>query len=200
MLLSIILITGCTSKTSEELFEPQKATTLTIKPHKLNKQEIDLVNHTGIDYIDFYELDGTLKGNDDIHLVVDVYEKGKLVEEQPFTSNVVQYSYDHSIWSIGLNKQDNFLEIIHGVEDGYMSSSHEVQVQGYTMDSLLTEKVKLKKNKPVPLFAWAGTNGNGISSINLDENGNPAGGIGDSDLAYVYKIILTERVSKKETE
>lgn len=186
----LFILTACST-------EKSKTTELTIKPYDLTEKEKNLVMQTGIEQIKYFVLDGTIGKQFDIHKFIETYVNGELVSDDLFSSNTVQHEYNHSLLSFGYNTRDGLIEFIHGVESGHSSMQYKANVQASTMGSLLSEKVILKKDQPVYLFAWAGTNGKGMSSVSLDDHGKPSGSILEADKAYVFKIMLT---SKKEVE
>ena len=56
------------------------------------------------------------------------------------------------------------------------------------------ESISLEKNKPIYLAAWLGTTKSELNS-GRSENGEPPSGIEDVELAFLYKVLLTDKES-----
>ncbi|TMU83758.1 hypothetical protein FGG79_18850 [Bacillus sp. BHET2] len=184
-----LLSTGCTS-------EQLKTTELTIEPYEVNKHEKELIVFTGIEGIQYFELNGEVGKADDLLKTIEVYEHGKKVSDEPFSSNQIQDHFKDSLLSFGFDSDKGEIRFIHGSEGGTFTMLEDFEASGYTFGSLQTEKVMFEHNKPVYLYAIAGTNKGGISGVTLDEEGKPSGGILQADKAFVFKVMVTNRTSE----
>ncbi|MFC7787127.1 MULTISPECIES: hypothetical protein [unclassified Rossellomorea] len=195
-----LLLTACTPEQTYQKDRSNK-TELTIKPYKLNAKEKELIMFTGIQDIQYFELDGSLGEEDDLQKTIEVYENGKQVENEPFSSNQMEHLFKHSLLSFGFTSDDEEkLKFIHGSEGGTFTMMNDFVSGGYTFASLLSTKTTLEKGQPIYLYAIAGTQDGQISGLSLDENGKPSGGILEADKAYVFKVTVTDREALQSTE
>lgn len=188
----VLLLTACTP---EQTFQKDRSskTVLTIEPYEVNAKEKELIMFTGIQDIQYFEMDGNLGEGDDLQKTLEVYENGKLVENDPFSSNQVEYLFKQSLLSFGFTSDEEKFKFIHGSEGGTFTMVNDFGPSGYTFGSLLSKKTTLEKGQPLYLYAIAGTEDGQISGLTLDEKGKPSGGILEADKAYVFKVMVTDR-------
>ncbi len=184
-----LLLTGCTS-------EQLRMKELMIEPYEVNKHEKELIKFTGIQEIQYFELDGELGKDDDLQKTIEVYEHGKKVSDEPFSMNQLEHHFKNSLLSFGFESDKEEIKFIHGSEGGTFTMFDDFKASGYTFGSLQTEKVTLEHDQPVYLYAIAGTNKGEISSVSLDDKGKPSGGILQADKAFVFKVMVTNRASE----
>ena len=66
-----------------------------------------------------------------------------------------------------------------------------------SFSKLVGEKVTLEKDKPVYLAAWLGTTKNELS-FGGGENGELPSGIEEAELAFLYKVLWTDKEKNSE--
>lgn len=171
---------------------------LTLEPYDLSDKEEKVVAATGRGSMFFFTLDGTLAKDMDLERTIEVYEKGKLVSDEPFQYDEEAKKYKHSLNSFGMESSEKDLKIFNGSESAFITMDEDPipEESGSSASSLLTEKVELKKDKPVYIYGMATSKNNGDSvGIGL-EDGKPVGSFKKSDKAYIYKITLVDRKSE----
>ncbi|BCB02056.1 hypothetical protein [Bacillus sp. KH172YL63] len=184
MIVAVLLITsGCTSRQGN----------VTVKPYKLDEHEGELIRFTGIHDIQFFEINGETGKDTVLVKTIEVYEHGELVRDEPFSSDEGGKHYDDALLSFGNDADNGKVKFIHGMEGGAVTMYEDFEMNGMVYGGLLTEKVALEKDKPLYLYAIAGSDGDEMSGVTVDENGKPDGGILKADKAYVFKIMLTDR-------
>jgi hypothetical protein len=191
-LLFTLLLTGCVGLEKE--ISPS-STKLTIESYNMSDIESLLISKTGVDHIEFFKLNGTLKEDDDLQYSVDVFENGKFKEEVLKTWGEIETNHKDSIISFGIsdNGEDNHsLKLINGIPSGLATTFYSNNMTMYTFRNLIDEKVTLEKNKPIYLAAWLGTTKNEMRSAG-GENGELPSGIEESELAFLYKVLWTEK-------
>ncbi len=168
---------------------------LTLEPYDLSDKEEKVVAATGRGSMFFFTLDGPLAKDMDLERAIEVYEKGKLVSDEPFQYGEEAKKYKHSLNSVGMESSEKELKILHGSESTFITMDEDPipDENGRSATSLLTEKVELKKDTPVYVYGMATSKNDGEYESLMLENGKPAGGFINSDKAYVYKITLVDR-------
>ena len=73
-----MLLTGCTGVEKETSALNKR---MTIESYNINKKEKVLVSKTGVEQIEFFKINGTLKEDDELQFSVDVFKNGKFAEE-----------------------------------------------------------------------------------------------------------------------
>lgn len=193
MICSLLLIlTGCT--VAEQGKSP-KIDKITIEPYILSEKESQLISKTGVGQIEFFKLNGALKGYDDLQFSVELYENGKFKEDLLKTSVEPETKFKDSLISFGISDngdESHSLKLITGIPSGLVSANYSNNMTSSSFSKLVDEKVILEKNKPVYLAAWIGTNKNSLRSVGSD-NGKLPEGIEEAEIALLYKALLTNK-------
>ncbi|MFC5602510.1 hypothetical protein [Sporosarcina koreensis] len=187
-----LLLPGCANEKKES------STKITFEPYTMSEQESLLISKTGVGYIEFFKLNGTLGKDDDLEFSVEVYENGKFKEELLKTWGAVDEKYKDSIISFGMSDyqgeddSSKSFKLISGIPSGLATTSYPNDVTAYSFSKLVGEKITLKKNEPVYLAAWVGTTKNSLRSIG-SENGELPAGIDEYENALLYKVLWTDK-------
>ena len=192
LLIFTLLLTGCTDVAKEK--SPSK-TKLTIESYNLSEKERVLIRKTGVEQIEFFKLNGTLKEEDDLQFSVEVYENGEFKEELIKTSGTIETKYKDSTISFGVSDnggEEHSLKLLSGIPSGLASTSYASNMTGYAFTKLIGEKITLEKDKPIYLAAWLGTTKNELRSVGED-NGQIPEAIEDYELAFLYKVLWTDK-------
>lgn len=190
-----LLLTGCSGVEKEK--SPSK-TKITIESYNMSEKERLLISKTSVERIEIFKLNGTLKEDDDLQFSVEVFEKGKFKKELLKTWDEPVTKYKDSLISFGIidtRDEDHSLKLINGIPTGLATTFYSNNMTSSSFSKLIDEKMTLEKNKPIYLVAWLGTTKNGLSSGGR-ENGELPRGIKDSELAFVYKVLWTDKEKK----
>ncbi len=186
-----LLLTGCVDETKS----PSK-TNLKIESFKVSEKEKILIQKTGVDRIEYFKLNGTLKEEDDLQFSVDVYENGEFKEESLKSLGAIETSYKDSILSFGvIRAHEQTIELLSGIPAGLATTSHENNMKGSTFTKLIDKKVTLEKDKPIYLAAWLGTTKNSLRTVG-GQNGELPEAIEDYELVFLYKVLWTDKEKK----
>ncbi|MCM3388111.1 hypothetical protein M3649_08180 [Ureibacillus chungkukjangi] len=190
LLISILLLTGCTY-----VEKSPSNTKLTIESYSLSENESLLISKTGVEQIEFFKLNGTLKEEDDLQFSVEVFENGKFKEELLKTWDEVQTIYEDSVISFGISDrrvEDQSLELLNGIPSGLATTFYPNNMTASTFSKLIEGEITLEKNKPIYLAAWLGTTKNELRSGGGGDGELPAG-IKDAELAFIYKVLWIDK-------
>ena len=194
-----LLLTGCASV--EKPVENEKFpsnTKITIESYNMSEKERLLISKTGVEQIEFFKLNCTLKEDDDLQFSVEVFEKGKFKEELQKTWDGPETKYKDSLISFGISDTRNeghSLKLINGIPTGLATTFYSNNMTSSSFSKLIDEKLTLEKNKPIYLVAWLGTTKNSLHSGG-GENGELPPGIEESELAFLYKVLWTDKEKK----
>ena len=192
LLIFTLLLTGCTDVANEK--SPSK-TKLTIEPYSLNEKESVLIRKTGVEQIEFFKLNGTLKEEDDLQFSVEVYENGKFKEALLKTSGTIETKYKDSFISFGISdirSEEHSIKLLSGVPSGLTSTYYSSNMTGHAFGKLVGEKVTLEKDKPIYLAGWLGTTKNSLRSVDEQDGGIPQA-VEEYELAFFYKVLWTDK-------
>jgi len=193
LVIAVFMLAACsTSKQNVAV----KTTDLTIEPLKLSSKEKTLISKTGLQFIQYYKLNGRLQKNEDLKLELVKYENGKNTGELMSTSDEPKNTFHNEILSFGtqLLQEEKELNVLMGIQSGISSTTQPVKnISVSSYGSVLNKKIKLIKGKPVYLAAWMGTSKNAISGNLEDAEGKFPNVMKQSELAVVYKITLVDR-------
>ncbi|MFJ8236309.1 hypothetical protein ACIQ34_11245 [Ureibacillus sp. NPDC094379] len=189
----ILLLTGCAG-----VEKSPSTTKLTIQSYNMSDEERLLISKTGVEQIEFFKLNGTLKEDDDLQISVEVFEKGKSKAELLKTWDEVETKYKDSLISFGISDstdEDPSLKLINGIPSGLATTFYPNNMTTSTFSKLIDDKITLEKNKPIYLAAWLGTTKNELRSSGVG-NGELPPGIEEAELAFVYKVLWTDKEKK----
>ncbi|PYF06239.1 hypothetical protein [Ureibacillus chungkukjangi] len=196
LLISILLLTGCA-----DVEKSPSNTKLTIKSYSMSENQSLLISKTGVEQIEFFKLNGTLKEEDDLQFSVEVFENGKFKEELLKTWDEVQTIYEDSIISFGISDSregegesegDRSLKLLNGIPSGLATTLYPNSMTVSTFSKLIEGEITLEKNKPIYLAAWLGTTKNELRSGGGGDGELPAG-IEEAELAFIYKVLWTDK-------
>lgn len=188
-----LLLTGCAG-----VEKSPSTTKLTIEPYNMSDQERLLISKTGVEQIEFFTLNGTLKEDDDLQISVEVFEKGKSKVELLKTWDEIETNYKDSLISFGISDstdEDPSSKLINGIPSGLATTFYPNNMTTSTFSKLIDEKVTLEKNKPIYLAGWLGTTKNELRSSGV-VNGELPPGIEEAELAFLYKVLWTDKEKK----
>jgi hypothetical protein len=186
-----LLLTGCASLEKEKPLSNE----LIIEPYNVNDKESLLISRTGIEFIEYFQLNGTLDADDDLQFSVEVYKNGELEEELLNTSNEPKAKFKDLLISFGIsdsNDKGSSLQLIAGIPSGLATTNFSSHMTSASFNKLLHKKIALKKNTPVYLAAWVGTTKNVLRSVD-SENGKLPKGIKEVEAALLYRVLLTDK-------
>ncbi|KIL72822.1 hypothetical protein [Bacillus badius] len=186
-----LLAAGCAAG---EKKQAPTSTELTVAPYTLSQKEEELISKTGVNDIEFFTLDGTLKKGEDIQYTIVLYEEGKFKQNMLFSYGETENKFKDKLISFGMRAADGdkqAITLLEGSPDGLSSTEFSHKATGWTFSSLIHEKVTLKKNKPLYLAGWAGTSKNTMRSLN-SEHGELPEGLKEMEVALLYKIEWTD--------
>jgi hypothetical protein len=173
--------------------EKEEDSQLTIEPHPLSEEEKTLVSKTGIDGIEYFDLNGKLDEGDDLEFSVDIYKEGQLTDEGASSFGQIEKEFENALISFGYNKGEEEVDFFIGSMDGLLETYDETKgIGAWSFTSLLNEKVNVVKDRSVYLAAWIGTEGSELRTVGLDEDGSLSDGIDEADLAYVLKVTMMD--------
>lgn len=187
-----LLLTGCVDEAIEE--SPTN-TKISIESYNVSEKEELLISKTGVEQIEFFKLNGTLKEEDDLQFSVEVYENGKVKEELLKTTGNIETNYKDSLISFGVKEiggAEHSLELLNGIPSGLATTSYANNMTGSTFSRLISESITLEKDKPVYLVAWLGTTKNSMRGVG-EENGDLPEAISEYELAFLYKVLWTDK-------
>lgn len=187
-----LLLTGCVDEAKDE--SPSK-TNLTIESYSVSEKEKLLISKTGVQNIEYFKLNGTLKKEDDLQFSVEVYENGKFKEEGIKSLGAIQTNYKDSLISFGVvdnGGEEPSLKMLFGIPAGLSSMSYENNMTGVAFVKLIGEKITLEKDKPKYLAGWFGTTKNELRTVG-EAQGELPEAIEDYELVYLYKVLWTDK-------
>ena len=190
-----LLLTGCVGVEKEK---PPSNAKITIEPYNMSEKESSLISKTGIEYIEFFKLEGTLKEEDDLQFAVELYENGKFKETLLNTSNEPKAKFKDSLISFGIsNGWDNnsSLKLVTGTPSGLVTKNYSNNMTSSSFSTLVGKKITLEKNKPVYLAAWIGTTKHGLHSVD-SKNGKLPEDIKEAEIAMLYRVLWTDNEKK----
>lgn len=190
-----LLLTGCAGV--EKVKSPSH-TKLIIEPYNMSEKEKLLISKTGVEQIEFFTLNGTLKEDDDLQFSVEVFEKGKFKEELLKTYGELETKYKDSLISFGISDsrdEDHSLKLINGIPSGLATTFYSNNMTTSSFSKLIDGKMTLEKNKPIYLTAWLGTTKNELRSGGGGDGELPPG-IEEAELAFLYKVLWTDKEKK----
>jgi hypothetical protein len=186
---------SCSHSPNEE-----KSAPLTVEPYLLNEHEQTLISKTAVQMM-FFKLNGTLHENEDLELYVEEYQNGKPTKKLLMANEFreVKSIFQNTIISFGyvddtnMNNEENKIEWIIGTPSGNIRAASEVEnIQAYSFNHNIFEKIPLKKNEPTIIGAWYGTKKGPLSTNDRSEDGSLPKAIQESDLAYVFVVKLVD--------
>ena len=188
----ILLLTGCAGV---EAGKSPSNSKLTIESYNISEKEALLISKTGVEQIEFFKLNGTLKEDEDLQFSVDVFENGKFKEELLKTWGELETKYNDSLISFGII--DNIdevhsLKLLSGIPSGLATTLYPNNMTMSSFRLLIDEKMTLEKNKPIYLTALLNTTKNELSSGG-GTTGELPQGIEEAELAFLYKVLWTEK-------
>lgn len=185
-----LMLTGCA-----EVETSPTSTELTIEPYYLSDRESLLMSKTGVDWIAFFMLNGSLDEEGDLQFSVEVYENGEFKEEVLKTWGELETNYKDSIISAGINNMKDVnqsLQLISGFPSGRATTYYPNEMTASSFSMLIDEKITLEKNKPIYFAGWFGTT-KGSLRAGGGENGELPPQIEDAELALVFKMVWTDQ-------
>lgn len=188
----ILLLTGCVGVEKDKTSANTK---ITIEPYKLSEKESLLISKSGVEFIEFFKLNGTLAEDDDFQISVEVYEQGEFKEELLKTWGDPEKNYKDCLISFGIsdfNDENPPLKLLSGIPSGLVTTNYSNNMTSSSFSNLIGEKVTIKKNKPGYLAAWIGTTKDELRSVG-SENGELPAGIEEAELAFLYRVIWTDK-------
>ena len=192
MLISIVLLAaGCAGTEKKKI---PTSTNLTVVPYILNEKEKELISKTGVDDIEFFKLNGTLKKGDDIQYTIVLYESGKFKQNMLVSFGELENVFQDKIISFGTSDtgtEKGSIKLLEGSPDGLATTEFEHKMTAWSFSRFVGEKVTLKKNKPVYLAGWSGTTKNSLRSLS-SESGELPEGLKEMEIALLYKIEWTD--------
>jgi hypothetical protein len=195
LIIFTMLLTGCAGV---EKGKPLLNKNLTIEPYHMSEKESLFISKTGVRQIEFFKLNGTLKKDDDLQFLVEVFENGKFKEELLKTSDEPETIFKDILISFGISDIENeghSLKLITGIPSGLASTNYTNNMTISSFSLLVDKKVTLEKNKPVYLAAWLGTTKNSLSSVE-SENGELPNSIDEVETVILYKVLWTDHEKK----
>lgn len=190
-----LLLTGCAGVETEKSPSNSK---LTIESYNMSQKETLLISKTGVEQIEFFKLNGTLKEDDDLQFSVEVFENGKFKEELLKTRDELETKYNDSLISFGIidnRDEDHSLKLLNGIPSGVATTFYSNNMTISSFGLLIDGKMTLEKNKPIYLTAWLGTTKNTLSSDGARTGELPLG-IEEAELAFIYKVLWTDKEKK----
>lgn len=187
-----LLLTGCTDAERKISSSNNK---ITIEPYGLSEKESLLISKTDVGHIEYFNLNGSLKEEDDLQFSVEVYENGKFKEELLKSWDEPETNYKDSFLSFGISDIDDenhTFKLINGIPSGLATTKYSNNMTSASFSRLVGSKVTLEKNKPVYLVVWQGTTNNELHSVG-SENGELPEGLEETELAFLYKVLWTDK-------
>jgi hypothetical protein len=187
LVLLLVLLAGCSGVKDEN-------STISIKPHSLSEDEEVLISKTGVDAIQFFRINGTLKEEEDLQFAVEIYKDGRLTEDQVYTMGQVEKEFKQGLISYGFDRQGDQLIFLNGIINGLLEQKYDLDgTDSSSFTSLINEKKTLIKDEAVYLTAWIGSKGNMLAVPSLNGDGSLLSQeLYDTDAAYVFKVTLTD--------
>lgn len=190
----MLLLTGCVHEENESS-STETTSALTITPYNMKEQESMLISKTDVGNIEFFKLNGTLTEKEDLQISVDVFEHGVYKEELLKTFNYPEKDYKNQFISFavsGFDTENRQIKLTSGLPSGLATTTYTNKMTGFSFGRLIETAIHLKKNEPVYLAAWQGTTKNALRAVGI-EKGNLPAGIENTELAFLYKIIWTDK-------
>ena len=187
-----LLLTGSVDEAKDE--SPSK-TNLTIESYSVSEKEKLLISKTGVQHIEYFKVNGTLKKEDDLQFSVEVYENGKFKDEGIKSLGAIETNYKDSLISFGVidnASEEPSLKLLVGIPDGLSSTTYTNNMTGFAFTKLIGEEITLEKDKPKYLAGWFGTNTNRLRTIG-GVNGELPEEVEEYELVYLYKVLWTDK-------
>lgn len=182
--LTLFVLTSCSTD--------DKQTSLTIKPVELDTREKTLLNKTGTDHYQFFELNGSLAEKDDLIYSSAIYKNGEKVSNGMQAFGVLEHNFQNGLVSFSLHEYSNTL--IMGTPNGTSETKYEppedMQISGFRNN--INEQTTLEKDKTVYLAYWSGVRGNSIKTSMILEPTKVPKRVTESDYAIVLTITLVD--------
>ena len=194
-LIFTLLLTGCGGVAKEK--SPSK-TKITIESYNLSEKERVLIRKTGVEQIEFFKLNGTLKEEDDLQFSVEVYENGKFKEELLNSWGASETKYKDRLISFGVSDisgEEHSIKLLSGVPSGLTSRFYSSNMTGFAFGKLIGKKVTLEKDKPIYLAGWLGTTKNSLRSVE-EQDGELPEAVEEYELTFLYKVLWTNKDRK----
>jgi hypothetical protein len=186
VLFFILLLAGCVGG-------KEGNSAVSIKPYSLNQDEQVIISKTGVDGIQFFKLNGTLAEEEDLQFAVETYKDGELTDDHVYTNSQVEKEFTQALISYGYDRQEDELIFLNGIVNGLLEQTYNVEgIDSSSFTSFLNEKKHLIKDEEVYLAAWIGSKGNMLAVPSIYEDGTLSEDMKDTDLAYVFKVTLTD--------
>lgn len=188
LIIVLSLLTGCTKPVTNDY-------SITIKPYSLTEKEINLISRTGVKNIEFFTLNGNLGKGEDLEFVVEVYENGKLTENVFSTNNPVKKTYKNELISFAVGEKqsnNNQINLLIGSDGSLYTGVHENKMTSYGFQTIISDKITLKKDSPAYLAAWFGTTKNSLTGLS-SKNGELPEGLDKIELVYLFKVVLKSK-------
>lgn len=183
-----LLLTGCVDETKEK---KPSITNITIESYNVSEEEKILIRKTGVEQIEYFKLNGTLIEEDDLQFSIEIYENGKLKEDQLKSFGAIETNYKDSLISFAVINEEQTSKMLMGIPSGLTSMTYANNMTGFAFGKLIGEKITLEKDKPIYLAGWLGTTKNELRSVGVD-NGVLPEEVKDYELAFLYKVLWTD--------
>ena len=82
-----------------------------------------------------------------------------------------------------------------GIPSGVVTTIYPNNMTGNAFTKLVGKKITLEKDKPIYLAGWLGTTENRLRTVG-EENGELPEAVEDYELAFLYKVLWTEKEKK----
>ena len=189
-----LLLVGCSDEAKEKT---PSNTKLTLESYSVTEKEKSLIQKTGVEQIEYFELNGTLKEEDDLQFSIDVYENGKFKEELLKTQGATETNFKDILISFGVantkrDGQEQSFKLLSGIPLGLTSTNYSNDMTAFTFGKLLDKKITLVKDKPIYLAAWLGTTKDMLLTVG-EVNGELPEAVEDYELAFLYKVLWTDK-------
>lgn len=188
--LLIVLLVGCS--TSEANSEKDS---LTIKPEELSKEEEELIRHTGIDFIEFFELNGKLKQTDELKYSFVVYKNGKYERDLIRSFGAMEDTYEQERLSFSLKTIEEEAAFSIGFNSGNATSGYDIPntINAWSFARNIHEEYTLQKGKPVYAAYWLGTSKNSLRSVGSENPTEVPESVKEAELAVLFKVELIDK-------
>ncbi|MRG87292.1 hypothetical protein [Salinibacillus xinjiangensis] len=184
------ILTAC----SEEKTEPSNE--LTVQPLELSEKETTLVNKTGIGYIEYFTLNGTLHEQNELVFEVEVFENGKSrIGTKSFGS--INKEFEDTIVSFGTTSTtgEGTMDILVGTPSGLTSQQFEpeTKISGSMFQKFIHEEKDVVLNQPIYLAAFAGTNKNHMTTLGGEDYKSQRKQLKKQDLAIALRVTVVNK-------
>ncbi|WLR51186.1 hypothetical protein LC040_18805 [Bacillus tianshenii] len=195
LVLLLILTTACsnTEETEKQEEKVMNETSVTVEPYALSDKEQLLVSKTGIDYSEFFLLNGKVANTENIIYELVEFKNGGN-EKVIMSSQGNPEEYKDELLSFVTNTlpTNNQMEMILGTPGGSSGTDVSPIMSSWTSGKLLEDKVKLAKEKPLYIAGWAGTSKNSLRGLSSAANGELPQGVKEAEVAYLYRLRLVD--------